>query len=133
MALTASKSASDVRNQTSSPMPQKQPRKGEAASMSGLNAYGLPSPARKLAFDHENSPAKPALLAAPKATSAPIVSPVAALSMANGAERIRVCVRKRPLSSKELNRGEKDIADVLSAKTIVVNEPKCVPLPRRRG
>lgn len=41
-------------------------------------------------------------------------------------QKIRVCVRKRPLSKKELERGERDIANVLSMRTIQINEPKQV-------
>ncbi|CAG8547653.1 18780_t:CDS:10 [Acaulospora morrowiae] len=38
--------------------------------------------------------------------------------------QIRVCVRKRPLSKKELLRNEKDIATVNGPRTILINEPK---------
>ncbi|KAK3844107.1 MAG: P-loop containing nucleoside triphosphate hydrolase protein [Linnemannia gamsii] len=37
--------------------------------------------------------------------------------------KIRVCVRKRPLSSKEVHRGEKDMASV-SGRQLAVDEPK---------
>ncbi|KAK5816766.1 P-loop containing nucleoside triphosphate hydrolase protein, partial [Linnemannia elongata] len=37
--------------------------------------------------------------------------------------KIRVCVRKRPLSSKEIHRGEKDMASV-SGRQLAVDEPK---------
>ncbi|KAG0197555.1 Kinesin-like protein kif24 [Mortierella sp. GBA30] len=37
--------------------------------------------------------------------------------------KIRVCVRKRPLNSKEINRGEKDMATV-SGRQLAVDEPK---------
>ncbi|KAG0359864.1 Kinesin-like protein kif24, partial [Gamsiella multidivaricata] len=37
--------------------------------------------------------------------------------------KIRVCVRKRPLSSKEINKAEKDIATV-SGRQLAVDEPK---------
>lgn len=39
-------------------------------------------------------------------------------------ERIRVCVRKRPLKDKEKSKGEQDIAMVMSRKRIVINEAK---------
>ncbi|KAI8802576.1 P-loop containing nucleoside triphosphate hydrolase protein [Cladochytrium replicatum] len=39
-------------------------------------------------------------------------------------ERIRVCVRKRPLNKKELKRNETDIATVGGRRTIIINEPK---------
>jgi hypothetical protein len=40
------------------------------------------------------------------------------------ADRIRVCVRKRPLSKKELKRGESDITRVSGRRTISILEPK---------
>ncbi|CAO3587768.1 unnamed protein product [Absidia cylindrospora] len=39
-------------------------------------------------------------------------------------QRIRVCVRKRPLSRKEVNHGELDIAQLVGAHTIQLNAPK---------
>ncbi|CAJ0884139.1 22435_t:CDS:10 [Entrophospora sp. SA101] len=39
-------------------------------------------------------------------------------------DKIRVCVRKRPLSKKEQNRNEKDIAVVNGQRTIQIHEPK---------
>ena len=39
-------------------------------------------------------------------------------------QRIRVCVRKRPLSKKETDLGETDIAPVVGARTVQINEPK---------
>jgi hypothetical protein len=39
-------------------------------------------------------------------------------------QKIRVCVRKRPLSTKEINRHEKDITQVTGDRNIQVNEPK---------
>ncbi|KAI9480564.1 MAG: P-loop containing nucleoside triphosphate hydrolase protein [Benjaminiella poitrasii] len=39
-------------------------------------------------------------------------------------QKIRVCVRKRPLHKKELERGEKDIAPTIGVRSINVNEPK---------
>ncbi|KAI7872520.1 P-loop containing nucleoside triphosphate hydrolase protein [Spinellus fusiger] len=38
-------------------------------------------------------------------------------------QKIRVCVRKRPLNKKELERSEKDIAPCAGARSINVNEP----------
>ncbi|KAK3817366.1 MAG: P-loop containing nucleoside triphosphate hydrolase protein [Benniella sp.] len=37
--------------------------------------------------------------------------------------RIRVCVRKRPVSNKEIQRGEKDIATI-SGRVLAIDEPK---------
>lgn len=39
-------------------------------------------------------------------------------------QKIRVCVRKRPLNKKELERSEKDIAPTAGVRSINVNEPK---------
>jgi len=39
-------------------------------------------------------------------------------------DRIKVCIRKRPLSKKEMRKGEADIVTVGGKRTIVVNEPK---------
>ena len=39
-------------------------------------------------------------------------------------DRIRVCVRKRPLNSKEDKRGDADIAQISSRHTITIHEPK---------
>ncbi|ORZ19611.1 P-loop containing nucleoside triphosphate hydrolase protein, partial [Absidia repens] len=39
-------------------------------------------------------------------------------------QRIRVCVRKRPLSKKELDNGENDISQLIGAHTIQLNAPK---------
>lgn len=39
-------------------------------------------------------------------------------------DKIRVCVRKRPLSKKELARNEKDIANINSQRSLQINEPK---------
>lgn len=39
-------------------------------------------------------------------------------------QKIRVCVRKRPLARKEIERCEKDITPVASVRTVHVNEPK---------
>lgn len=41
-------------------------------------------------------------------------------------DRIRVCVRKRPLSKKELKRNEVDTADVSGRRYITISEPKYV-------
>lgn len=43
------------------------------------------------------------------------------------ADRIRVCVRKRPINSKELKRNEQDIAIVINKRQLTIQEPKQVP------
>jgi kinesin family protein 2/24 len=69
-----------------------------------LNAYGVPSrhPSRG------NSYSLPAKHNVPS----------------NLNDKIRVCVRKRPLSKKEIARNEKDIANINSQRTLQINEPK---------
>ncbi|KAJ3411834.1 Kinesin-like protein kif24 [Chytridiales sp. JEL 0842] len=39
-------------------------------------------------------------------------------------ERIRVCVRKRPLNKKEIKSNQSDICTVTGRRTLVINEPK---------
>ena len=41
-----------------------------------------------------------------------------------GEEKIKVCVRKRPLSGKEIRSGEDDMAQAVSTTTLTVSEPK---------
>lgn len=66
---------------------------------SKLNAYGVPSrhPSRNNSYSGKGS---------------------------NLHDKIRVCVRKRPLSQKELTNGQKDIAIVNGIRSIIINEPK---------
>ncbi|RHZ67230.1 hypothetical protein Glove_302g30 [Diversispora epigaea] len=68
-----------------------------------LNAYGLPSrhPSRG------NSYSRPSIN-----------------TPSNLTDKIRVCVRKRPLNKKEVARNEKDIATINSQRTVLINEPK---------
>ncbi|KAJ3148782.1 Kinesin-like protein kif24 [Geranomyces michiganensis] len=69
-------------------------------SINTLNAYGVP-------------------LNAPGAQSA-----VKGGSMSSLTDRIRVCVRKRPLNSKEIKKNEADIARVTGRRTVNIDEPK---------
>ena len=41
-----------------------------------------------------------------------------------GEEKIKVCVRKRPLSRREIKSGEEDMARAISTTTITISEPK---------
>ncbi|CAG8590028.1 13640_t:CDS:10 [Ambispora gerdemannii] len=68
-----------------------------------LNAYGVPS-------RHQS---RNSSYSGPK-SNAP----------SNLDDKIRVCVRKRPLSQKELAGSQKDIATVVGSRTIHINEPK---------
>ncbi|CAG8786047.1 1023_t:CDS:2, partial [Racocetra persica] len=69
-----------------------------------LDAYGVPS----RHSSRNNSYSQPAKQNVPS----------------NLNDKIRVCVRKRPLSKKELTRNEKDIATVSGQRTVLINEPK---------
>ncbi|KAJ3027392.1 UNVERIFIED_CONTAM: Kinesin-like protein kif24 [Siphonaria sp. JEL0065] len=67
-----------------------------------LNAYGVPT-------SYSNAPQK--------SNSGPA-------RIADLTDRIRVCVRKRPLNKKELRGNQVDVATVSDRRTLVVNEPK---------
>lgn len=67
-----------------------------------LNAYGVP-----LTAANTNQP---------KAATAKPTSDLA--------DRIKVCVRKRPLSQKEIKRGDSDVAAISGRRTIGLMEPK---------
>jgi kinesin family protein 2/24 len=69
------------------------------SSKKNLNAYGIP-------------------------VSQSIQSQVKGKASVDLADRIRVCVRKRPLSKKEIKRGESDIAQVTGRRSIGILEPK---------
>eukprot|EP01132_Coremiostelium_polycephalum_P006190 gene6190-7707_t len=56
-------------------------------------------------------------------TSTPI-HPEIILDKNEYGQRIRVCVRKRPLNKKELSKNERDIIEVANMKELIVNEPK---------
>jgi len=71
-----------------------------------LNAYGVPS----------RHPSRSNSYSVPKYANAP----------SNLNDKIRVCVRKRPLNKKEIARNEKDIAIISGSRTLHVHEPKFV-------
>lgn len=81
-----------------------------STSTAGLNAYGQP-----IAGKTRN----PTRLA-----SSNDALNSAMLDAGDSGERIKVCVRKRPLSGRELQREERDIVDVASRRTVIVHEPK---------
>ena len=39
-------------------------------------------------------------------------------------DRIRVCVRKRPMSRAEVEKGEKDVINIPGRRSVIINEPK---------
>jgi kinesin family protein 2/24 len=48
-------------------------------------------------------------------------------SMSTVPDRIRVCVRKRPLNQKEQKKGENDIVLVMNRRNLSVHETKYIP------
>lgn len=76
------------------------------ASAPLLDAYGVPL-----------SPAKAAVRS--KEQQAGFVLPPSDLD-----QKIRVCVKKRPLNKKELEKGEKDVAPTVGTRSLQINEPK---------
>ncbi|KAJ1994725.1 hypothetical protein H4R33_000148 [Dimargaris cristalligena] len=77
-----------------------------------LNSYGIP----KQPMRRRNSIAAPAKQTARLSYQGPIGNEFEA--------KIRVCVRKRPLNSRELNRGETDIVQATGRRSVTVHEPK---------
>ncbi|ORX58227.1 kinesin-domain-containing protein [Hesseltinella vesiculosa] len=77
-----------------------------------LNPYGLPN-------KHRSSlPSKQQPQLQSYATS------TAPLGQSDLNQKIRVCVRKRPLNKKEIERSEKDISPTVGTRSIHINEPK---------
>ncbi|CAO3699818.1 unnamed protein product [Rhizopus stolonifer] len=70
-----------------------------------LDAYGVPY-----------SPAK---AAASASVRTPFILPPSDLD-----QKIRVCVRKRPLNRKEIDKSEKDVAPTIGTRSLQINEPK---------
>lgn len=106
-----------------------------ACSSSGLNAYGLPaanssgSSIQANSLSSSNYKRKQIhdrdVAQLPTTTDALSThEKILANSNSDIGERIKVCVRKRPLSNKELQRGEKDIVESTSRSTLTINEPK---------
>jgi len=85
-----------------------------------VNAYGIP-----VSASHRRKPSLGAIRKTDSITSSVKVStPTSPSNRSNLNQKIRVCVRKRPLSSKEVDRNEKDITQVTGDRSIQVNEPK---------
>ncbi|KAF7722586.1 Kinesin-like protein kif24 [Apophysomyces ossiformis] len=85
-----------------------------------LDPYGVPIQKRPGYSQRSNT-----LGSSPFSTSVTSVASVANVSAQSDLnQKIRVCVRKRPLNKKELEKGEKDIAPTVGVRSINVNEPK---------
>lgn len=76
-----------------------------------LDSYGVPIQNKRYNTTPSNN-----------SFASPPVLPQQQLSDLN--QKIRVCVRKRPLNKKEIERCEKDIAPTAGVRSINVNEPK---------
>ncbi|KAI8060111.1 P-loop containing nucleoside triphosphate hydrolase protein [Gongronella butleri] len=81
-----------------------------------LNPYGLPNKPRSAAPKQQQQSQLP--------TATTNNGNNAALGQSDLNQKIRVCVRKRPLNKKELDRGEKDISPAVGTRSIHINEPK---------
>lgn len=88
------------------------------ASAPVLNAYGMPTSSSSAAIKSRRS------IGALKSSSAQQNSRLDNLPPSDLDQKIRVCVRKRPLSKKETERCEKDIAETIGTRSILINEPK---------
>ncbi|ORX54370.1 kinesin-domain-containing protein [Hesseltinella vesiculosa] len=95
-----------------------------------LDAYGIPTKTKQRRLSGNAQPWSSSVLDDPPATAAShtnttTAAAVAKLSLSSEFnQRIRVCVRKRPLSRKERTNGELDISQLVGAHTIQLNAPK---------
>lgn len=113
-----------------------QPQQQQQSGSRLLNAYGVPSkPAQQQtssrslnAYGIPNATASSESFAAPSQTSRSSIATLTQSSSTNSTERIRVCVRKRPLNQRELRKNEQDITTVVGKRTLIVNELKYVLL-----
>lgn len=90
-----------------------------------LDPYGVPIQNKRSAQRSNTFGMTSILSSSPAAVSSSPGSSYAP-SMSDLNQKIRVCVRKRPLNKKELERGEKDISPTCGVRSINVNEPKYV-------
>lgn len=87
-----------------------------------LDAYGVPlSPAKQAAMASKLSSPAPLRYAQSHQNfdTQPQQLPPSDLN-----QKIRVCVRKRPLNRKELEKGDKDMAPISGTRSLQINEPK---------
>ncbi|CAO3590061.1 unnamed protein product [Absidia cylindrospora] len=90
-----------------------------------LNAYGVPTMKSRasmgaLKYSASTYTSSPASSASPASSSTTTFS----LPPSDLNQKIRVCVRKRPLNRKELEKGEKDISPCIGTRSLHINEPK---------
>ena len=92
------------------------------ASAPLLNAYGIPiSQASAMKARASMGALR---FASQQQQSGANVSTAPELPPSDLNQKIRVCVRKRPLSKKDLERAEKDIINTIGTRSIKINEPK---------
>lgn len=94
------------------------------ASAPLLDAYGVPlSPAKQQQQQQQQARASPATsrYAEMSINTNNNILPPSDLN-----QKIRVCVRKRPLSKKELEKSDKDVAPTNGNRSLQINEPKYV-------
>ncbi|KAL7750447.1 hypothetical protein RI367_004221 [Sorochytrium milnesiophthora] len=100
-----------------------------------LNAYGVP-----IAASNSEATSSTSALAPTRRSNSPSVASASSANANSGAtqaasaargrtsgdlsDRIRVCVRKRPLNKKEVKRNESDVAIISGRKTLTIHEPK---------
>ncbi|EPZ32643.1 kinesin-domain-containing protein [Rozella allomycis CSF55] len=104
-----SASVEGTRQQAESPLPEQKapppqsPRNiKQSSGLNNLNAYSVPL----------------------SIANTSMISSKRSLEVTLPNERIRVCVRKRPLNKKEVSKNEQDIAVVKGRRTVVIHEPK---------
>lgn len=92
------------------------------ASAPLLDAYGVPlSPAKQ-----RSAAAAAANNSSASSSSSSLPTPTVFhnLPPSDLNQKIRVCVRKRPLSRKELEKSDKDVAPMNGTRSLQINEPK---------
>ncbi|KAG0168274.1 Kinesin-like protein kif24 [Apophysomyces sp. BC1034] len=92
-----------------------------------LDAYGIPTQKRRMSIDGSATAMKTTstLEEYLHSRQQSVTKNTSIVQSSNELhQRIRVCVRKRPLSKKEVSVGESDIAPVVGARTIQVNAPR---------
>ncbi|KAI7900347.1 P-loop containing nucleoside triphosphate hydrolase protein [Cokeromyces recurvatus] len=105
-------------------MPKESPP--ERVSTRQLDAYGIPIHNRQKTNHnmHSYNSLDEYLLSKSKTTAPTVKAPITANYSNDLQQRIRVCVRKRPLNKKEISNQEIDIVPLVGSRTIQLNEPK---------
>lgn len=91
-----------------------------------LDPYGIPKRSSNQSQQRSNNFALSPSLGSPSPAAASTPGSPLAPVASDLNQKIRVCVRKRPLNKKEIEKGEKDISPTCGLRSINVNEPKYV-------